>query len=196
MYTLESIASIIEDKLSVKLKNQNREAHNVRAKSLFYFFCKKLIPKVTYQSMVEYVGNRNHSGAVHLIKDFNSSLKYDKNLRRDYNLVAPYFDDSNIYNYDELEFMVLEWAKDKGILDKATTTGQALKTLEECNELIDAIDKEDTFEIVDALGDILVTIIIQAKMQGVPLLNCLNSAYNVISKRTGKMVEGQFVKDK
>ena len=196
MYTLDSIASIIEERLGVPLKDQNRDAKNVRAKSLFYYFCKKLIPKVTYQSMVDYVGKKDHSGAVYLVKNFESSLKYDKDFRRDYNLVAPYMDDTNVYNYDELEFMVLEWAKDKGILEKATPTAQALKTLEECNELIDAIDKEDGYEIVDALGDILVTIIIQAKMQGVPLLNCLNSAYNVIAKRTGKMVDGQFVKDK
>ena len=196
MYTLDSIASIIEEKLGIPLKDQNREAQNVRAKSLFYYFSKKLIPSVTYQSMVDYVGKKNHTGAVYLVKNFEDSLKYDKEFRRAYNLVAPYMDDTNIHNYDELEFMVLEWALEKGILDKATPTGQALKTLEECNELIDAIDKEDKHEIVDALGDILVTIIIQAKMQGVPLLNCLNSAYNVISKRTGKMIDGQFVKDK
>jgi hypothetical protein len=32
-------------------------------------------------------------------------------------------------------------------------------------------------------------------MQNVSLEYCLKSAYNVISKRTGKMVNGQFVKD-
>ena len=45
------------------------------------------------------------------------------------------------------------------------------------------------------MGDIMVTLIIQAKMQNVSLEYCLKSAYNVISKRTGKMVNGQFVKD-
>ncbi|MDN4634771.1 MazG nucleotide pyrophosphohydrolase domain-containing protein, partial [Sphingomonas sp. PsM26] len=68
--------------------------------------------------------------------------------------------------------------------------------LEECNELMDAIDKENRDETIDALGDILVTLIIQAKMQNVDLLNCLQSAYNVISKRTGVMKDGMFVKDK
>jgi NTP pyrophosphatase (non-canonical NTP hydrolase) len=196
MHTLESIASIIEDKLGLELKNQNREMHNVRAKSLFYYFCKKFVPNVRYQDLVDYVGKKNHSGAVYLVKNFEDSLKYNSDLRRDYNLVAPYFERSSVYNYDQLEFMVLNWAEDKGIMDKGNPTGQALKTLEECNELIDAIDKEDQNEIIDALGDILVTIIIQAKMQGVQLTDCLNSAYNVISKRTGKMVDGQFVKDK
>ena len=62
-------------------------------------------------------------------------------------------------------------------------------------ELIDAIDTDNKIEIEDALGDILVTIIIQAEMHELSLVDCLESAYNVISKRTGKMVDGQFVKD-
>ena len=97
--------------------------------------------------------------------------------------------------YGTLEAKVEEWAEDKGILAKGTPTAQALKTLEECNELIDAIDKEHREETIDALGDVLVTLIIQAKMQNVDLLDCLQSAYDVISKRTGKMKEGMFCKD-
>ena len=45
------------------------------------------------------------------------------------------------------------------------------------------------------MGDIMVTLIIQAKMQGLSLEECLESAYNVITKRTGRMINGQFVKD-
>lgn len=98
--------------------------------------------------------------------------------------------------YQALEGLVELWAEDKGILKKATPKAQAEKTLEEVNELIDAIESDNRLEIIDALGDILVTIIIQAKMQGLSLEHCLESAYDVISKRTGKMINGQFVKDK
>ena len=114
-------------------------------------------------------------------------------------------------NYQELETKVLEWAGEKGILEKATPLAQAKKTLEEVQELLESVDaqeKEHYFftntkgkevitadEIKDALGDILVTIIIGAKLQGLKLEDCLESAYNVISKRTGKMVDGVFVKD-
>ena len=114
-------------------------------------------------------------------------------------------------NYKELEAKVLEWAGDKGILEKATPLAQANKTLEEVEELLEAVnaqEKEHYFftntkgkevvtadEIKDALGDILVTIIIGAELQGLKLEDCLESAYNVISKRTGKMVDGVFVKD-
>lgn len=98
-------------------------------------------------------------------------------------------------NYQELETLVLTWAEEKGILQNGTTIAQAGKTMEECTELMVAIAMGDEHETVDALGDILVTIIIQAEMQGVSLTECLESAYNVITKRTGKMVDGQFVKD-
>ena len=98
-------------------------------------------------------------------------------------------------DYNQLENLVIEWAKNKGILEKATTAAQANKTMEECQELIDAVQDDNRDEIADALGDILVTIIIQAKMQNMSLLECLEGAYNVIAKRTGKMVNGQFVKD-
>lgn len=101
-----------------------------------------------------------------------------------------------VSRYRQLEALVEDWAEDKGIIKNGTPTAQALKTLEECNELIDAIDKEHKGETVDALGDVLVTLIIQAKMQGVDLLDCLQIAYDVISKRTGKMENGMFIKDK
>jgi len=84
---------------------------------------------------------------------------------------------------------------DKGILEKATPFAQAMKTVEEVSELVVAIYENKADDIKDAIGDILVTIIIQAKMQGMSVEDCLESAYNVIKSRTGKMVNGQFVKD-
>ena len=98
-------------------------------------------------------------------------------------------------SYGELEALVLAWATQKGILENGTPRAQAMKTWEETDELITAIENNNREEVIDALGDILVTIIIQAEMQGLKLVDCLESAYNIISQRTGKMVDGQFVKD-
>jgi NTP pyrophosphatase (non-canonical NTP hydrolase) len=98
-------------------------------------------------------------------------------------------------HYGELEALVIAWAAQKGILENGTPRAQAGKTEEEVQELIDAIDTDNRAEVIDALGDILVTIIIQAEMQGLKLTECLESAYNVISKRTGVMKDGQFHKD-
>lgn len=99
-------------------------------------------------------------------------------------------------DYFELECAVEQWAEEKEIFEKATPMAQSLKTLEECTELCTAINNDNKPEIIDAIGDIMVTLIIQAKMQNISLELCLESAYNVINKRTGKMINGQFVKDK
>ena len=98
-------------------------------------------------------------------------------------------------DFFELEVCVQQWAEEKGIFEKGTPLKQALKTLEEVTELLNAIADNDEAEIEDAIGDILVTLIILAEMQQVTLEECLNGAYDIISKRTGKMVNGQFVKD-
>jgi NTP pyrophosphatase (non-canonical NTP hydrolase) len=97
--------------------------------------------------------------------------------------------------YKELEKLVINWADEKGIFEKGTKMSQALKTLEEVGELIGSIHKDDKVGVSDDLGDILVTIIIQAEMQGLELEDCLLTAYNVISKRKGKMVDGKFIKE-
>jgi NTP pyrophosphatase (non-canonical NTP hydrolase) len=99
-------------------------------------------------------------------------------------------------DYFELEVCVEQWAEEKGILAKATPMKQAMKTQEELTELCNAILDNNREEIKDAIGDIVVTLIIQAKMQGMTIEECLNAAYDVISKRTGVMRNGQFYKDK
>lgn len=91
---------------------------------------------------------------------------------------------------------VIQWGADKGILSKATPMSQAIKTLSEVEELLRAINSDDKPEIKDAYGDILVTIILGAELSGLDIEDCLQSAYDVISKRTGKMINGTFVKDK
>lgn len=97
--------------------------------------------------------------------------------------------------YNELEALVISWAEQKGIFAKGNPDAQCEKTFEEVTELSAAIYENNKEEIIDALGDILVTIIIQAEMQGLKLEECLQSAYNVISKRSGVMRDGQFHKD-
>jgi NTP pyrophosphatase (non-canonical NTP hydrolase) len=90
---------------------------------------------------------------------------------------------------------VIEWARLKGILDNGTREGQAWKTIEEANELLKAVQEDNQAEVIDAIGDVFVTIIIQAHMNGLRVEDCLRTAYNVIAKRTGKMQGGVFVKD-
>ena len=95
----------------------------------------------------------------------------------------------------ELEDKVIHWAQDRGIFAASDPKSQMLKTVEEVGELADAIAKDDAEAVKDAIGDILVTLILQCHLQRTNMDECLELAYAVISKRRGKMVNGVFVKE-
>jgi len=90
---------------------------------------------------------------------------------------------------------IRSWAKQRGLYDKGDTKTQFLKLMEEAGELGRAILKDDQAEFVDAIGDMVVVLTNLAHLGGTSIEECVDSAYNVISKRTGKMVNGTFVKD-
>lgn len=98
-------------------------------------------------------------------------------------------------NLDELEAATIVWGYEKGILPNPNPSAQFSKTLEEVQELADAISESDTFEIKDAIGDIMVTLIMQTQAWDTDLTECLTQAYETIAKRKGKMVDGVFVKE-
>ena len=93
---------------------------------------------------------------------------------------------------------IRQWGDDKeltGQRGKATIEGQMEKLQEEFFELKRAIALDDQLEIIDGIGDIVVVLTLLAVMRGTSIERCIDSAYDVISKRTGKMVNGVFVKD-
>jgi len=90
---------------------------------------------------------------------------------------------------------IRDWAEERGLYDKGDTKTQFLKLMEEAGELGRAILKDDKAEFVDAIGDMVVVLTNLAHLGGTSIEECVDSAYNVISKRTGKMVNGTFVKD-
>ena len=165
----------------------------------------------------------------------------------------------------ELVNNVVEWGQDRG-LDKVGHEAQARYTLKETAELLDAYADKDIDAINDAIGDILVTLLVGASNdddilesvaewiqddkleisgvdpsgifgveyallsnkcfnllhskpsdlsyikcvmqldyiaeiinhefnQSLSLQDCLELAYNEIKNRTGKLVNGQFIKD-
>lgn len=160
--------------------------------------------------------------------------------------------------FEDIQTLVENWVEKKGILEHGTPIKQLLKTLEEITELHAAIEDDDIEEVIDAIGDVVVTLVIYAKMKSITLFpngseelsdskgtaqdpyflldncnkllqlekftndsiekyytvqmmlfllnqianrfnlkiwECLHSAYKVISKRKGEMVNGTFVKD-
>lgn len=96
---------------------------------------------------------------------------------------------------DVLEMRVSDWGYQKGILSNPDPMAQYSKTKEEVIELFEAICDEDVYEVKDAIGDIVVTLIMQTHAWDLTLEECLQQAYDTISQRTGKMVDGVFVKD-
>jgi len=97
---------------------------------------------------------------------------------------------------EETEQQVSKWAYDRGIFAESTEVTRWEKFLEEVGELGDAICQADIDEIKLEAGDVLVTMINGLHPYGLDLETCLWAAYEKISKRTGKMVDGMFVKDK
>ena len=94
---------------------------------------------------------------------------------------------------NELITKVEQWAKDKG-LDQADSSKQMLKTIEEIGEVAASLARKDEHGLRDGIGDVVVTLIILAMQNDMDLYECLNQAYDEIKGRTGKMVDGVFVK--
>jgi NTP pyrophosphatase (non-canonical NTP hydrolase) len=87
------------------------------------------------------------------------------------------------------------WADERGLYDKGDVKTQYIKLMEETGEIGRAILKEDTAELIDGIGDAVVVLTNLAELAGVPIEDCIQEAYNVISKRKGKMINGTFVKN-
>ncbi len=96
---------------------------------------------------------------------------------------------------EQLIDKVIEWGKDRNIIGGATPLSQQNKLEEEVAELRSALETNNGPEIVDAIGDSLVVLTLQAAQLGLRLEDCLASAYDVIKDRKGKMHNGVFVKE-
>ncbi len=90
---------------------------------------------------------------------------------------------------------IRDWAGERGLYTKGDTKTQFCKLMEEAGELGRAVLKDDQEEFVDAIGDMVVVLTNMAHLGGTTIEECIDAAYKVISKRTGKMVNGTFVKD-
>jgi len=117
----------------------------------------------------------------------NKDRKQIEQLANDYWNVTP--------DMADLTLAVRDWAVARDLIDRDNVPAQFMKMIEEVGELSRAIQKNNTSGIIDGLGDTLVTVIILAYQLGYTPRQCLQVAYNEISKRTGRTVGGVFVKD-
>lgn len=125
------------------------------------------------------------------------------------------------HRFEELQTLVIGWARARSIIPNSTAVAQSRKTLEEAGELLEAVarrrvlfeltDLDPTLldrpavvqlkskalaEFEDAIGDVLVTVINACALAGVDLNECLAGAYDEIKDRRGTMnAAGIFVKE-
>ena len=104
---------------------------------------------------------------------------------------------------------IRDWARQRGLYEKGDPKTQMLKLIEEVGELGKAILKSDPEETIDAVGDCVVVLTNLIELAAIPkklesndnefrkttIEDCINSAYSVIAARSGKMINGTFVKD-
>lgn len=94
---------------------------------------------------------------------------------------------------------IQKWANVRGIGGRKDTLiekwPQYEKVKEEVDEIGRALVHGDEAELIDAIGDTVVTLVILAEQNGLDIAACTLAAYNVIKDRKGKLVDGKFVKN-
>ena len=94
---------------------------------------------------------------------------------------------------DNLIEEIEEWATKRG-LDKADSSKQLLKLQEELGELTQGHIKNNEQQVEDSIGDLFVVLTIYCLQKNISLRECVEDAYSTIKNRTGKMINGVFVK--
>jgi len=122
-------------------------------------------------------------------KAFAEYFKAVRDLKNNSMQVPDYTKSQMMFN------KIRTWAETRGLYEKGDPMVQYVKLQEEAGELAKALLKDDQPEVIDAIGDMVVVLTNLAHQRGVYIEECIQTAYDVINKRTGKMINGTFVKD-
>lgn len=107
--------------------------------------------------------------------------------------------------FEKLSKKVINWGKDRNLIHRKNAPKQFLKMVEEVFEfksefdLVERMDHDKLREIyiqrmILEMGDIIVALIILCKQIDIDPIICLEKAYKKIAKRSGKTINGTFVK--
>ncbi len=98
--------------------------------------------------------------------------------------------------YPIVELDVIRWAEARKIIPNSKPHTQLLKAVSEMGELADAEIKGDINAVQDAVGDVLVCLIVYCALRDIDLVDCLKGAYEEIKDRKGTLLpNGTFVKE-
>jgi NTP pyrophosphatase (non-canonical NTP hydrolase) len=90
---------------------------------------------------------------------------------------------------------VLEWAKEKNLLNDYNAPAQLAKIVEEVGEMSSAHLKNNIENLELEIGDVIVTLIIFAAQKSLDFDTCLFKAFEKIKDRQGKTENGTFIKE-
>ena len=123
----------------------------------------------------------------------NRCYVYNKAMAR---CISKKVEPDMFYEEDFTTFdLIRSWAQERGIYESGDPKTQYIKLMEEAGEVGRAILKNRQGDIIDGIGDMVVVLVNLAELCDTSIEECVEEAYDVISKRTGKMVNGTFVKD-
>lgn len=97
-------------------------------------------------------------------------------------------------SFEEIAEGLAKWAKERDLLGNDPHI-QFSKIVEELGETSAAYNKQKHDDLVDSIGDLLVTVIIFSKQVGLDPEECLNEAWHTIKHRQGMTINGVFVKE-
>lgn len=88
---------------------------------------------------------------------------------------------------------IAQWHRDRNLIEGSTDQAQFVKLIEETGELAGNIARGRS--VADDIGDICVVLINIAERNDLTLEQCLETAWEDIKDRRGRMVNGTFVKE-
>lgn len=108
--------------------------------------------------------------------------------------------------FEKLAAKVINWGKDRDLIHRKNAPKQFMKFIEEVFEfkaemdLVERTEHDKLREIyiqrmILEMGDIIVTLIILCKQIDIDPIICLEEAYKKIAKRSGKTINGTFIKE-
>ncbi|MBS4200295.1 MazG-like family protein [Bacillus sp. FJAT-49732] len=95
---------------------------------------------------------------------------------------------------NHLTAKIEQWAKERN-LHTADPNKQMLKLGEEFGELCQGMVKGNEAQVIDSIGDMYVVLKILSMQLGLDIKDCVEMTYEEIRFRTGKMINGVFVKE-
>jgi NTP pyrophosphatase (non-canonical NTP hydrolase) len=99
----------------------------------------------------------------------------------------------NNVNVDLIMESIAQWHHDRNLVAGSTDQAQFTKLIEEAGELAGNIARGR--DIKDDIGDMIVVLINIAERNNVTVKECLQTAWEDIRHRKGKMVDGVFIKE-